>query len=590
MEINYRTATLELEKRAGSESVSATLSTDSPVQMPYGMESLSHDPSAVNLSRARNGLPLLWQHDHNELIGRIENIHLAGNRLRGELRAGNSLRAKEVWQDVHAGIVRDVSIGYSVDATPIRDGAVFIVPKWTVHEASLVSVAADPGAGIGRSLDKKKSGGNIMIETNEQKQEGPEDGWKRDKYEERTRVSEMLAIGKAHNCIDLAHRYIQEGRPLDEFKSQVLKAMFKAEPINTDAFIGMSEPETGQFSFTRALRAMMTNNRSEAPFEFEASRAVEQRLGKKAQGVFVPGEVLTRGLTKGTASDGGYTVATDLLAANFIDTLRNQTQVINLGATMLSGLVGDVAIPKQTGAATGYWVSEGSDITASQQTFGQVGLTPKTLGARTSFTRKLLLQSTPAIEEIIRNDLARVLSIELDRAAINGSGQSNQPTGILGTTGIGVVSLGTDGAAPTWGNIVDLIAAVEQYNIVGNGFLTNAKVKAKLSKTFTNQTYGDEPVWSYDTTGKALLGGYQALVSGNVPSNLTKGNASGVCSAIIFANWQDLIIGQWGALDLLLDPYTLAASGGMQVRAMLELDIAVRHAESFAVIKDALTA
>lgn len=586
-EIQYRTATLELETRAGSESVMATLSTDAPVQMPYGMEVLSHDPAAVNLSRAKKGLPLLWQHSPNEIIGRVDAIRLENGKLRGELRAGNSQRAKELWQDVHAGIIRDVSIGYSIDQAPVRQGDVFLVPRWTIYETSLVSMGADTLAGVGRSLNQKKSGGNTMIETNEHEQ--PEDGWKKDKYDERQRVAEILSIGKAHNCIELAQRYIQEGRPLDAFKSEVLKAIYRAEPIDTSGYIGISEREAGKFSFTRALRAMMTNNREEAPFEFEASRAVEQRLGKKVQGVFVPGEVLQRGLTKGTAADGGYTVATDLLAASFIDTLRNQTQVINLGAMMLSGLVGDVAIPKQTGAATGYWVSEGSDITASQQTFGQVALSPKTLGARTQFTRKLLLQSTPAIEEIIRNDLARVLSIELDRAAINGSGTNNQPKGILSTTGIGDVPIGTDGGAPTWGHIVDLVAQVEQFNVNGNGFLTNAKVKAKLSKTFTNATYGDEPVWQPGTNGGWTLAGYPALVSGNVPSNLTKGASSGVCSAIIFGNWQDLIIGQWGALDLLLDPYTLAASGGMQVRAMLELDIAVRHAESFAAIKDALT-
>lgn len=588
-EIQYRTVSLELEGRAGTDSVTATLSTDEPVQMPYGIESLSHDPGAVNLTRAKNGLPLLWGHDHSAVIGRVENIRIDGNRLRGELRAGNSQRAKELWADVHAGIIRDVSIGYSIDSKPIRHGEVFIVPRWTVYETSLVSIGADAQAGIGRSLtNQKKSGGNIMhedqIEINE-----PSDGWRKDKHQERERASEIIAIGKAHNCIELAQRYIQEGRPLDEFKSQVLKQIYRAEPVNTDANIGMSARETGQFSFTRALRAMMTNNRDDAPFEYEASRAVERQLGKKAQGIFVPGEVLqARALTKGTAADGGYTVATDLLAANFIETLRNQTQVINLGATLLSGLVGDVAIPKQTGAASAYWLSEGSDITLSQQTFGQVAMSPKTLGARTQFTRKLLLQATPAIEEIVRNDLATVLAIELDRAAINGSGQNNQPTGILGTTGIGVVSIGTDGGVPTWGNIVDLIGSVEQNNIIGNGFLTNAKVKAKLSKTFTNVTYGEDPVWQPGTNGGGMLGGYQALVSGNVPSNLTKGTGTNL-SAIVFGNWRDLIIGQWGALDLLLDPYTLAASGGMQVRAMLELDIAVRHAESFSVIKDAVT-
>lgn len=595
MQLSYRLAALELDTR-DHNSISATLSTDQPVDMPYGKEVLVHSPDAVNLTRAKDGLPLLWQHNADEIIGRVSNIRLESGRLRGDLRAGNSLKAKELWADVNDGILRDISVGYSVDEIPTRTGDQYIVNRWTIYEASLVSIGADQQAVIGRNKQNQKIYGGIKMSNdnnNSDHDQQPEDGWKTDKYEERARVTEILALGVKHKCEDLSRHHIAAGTSLATFRLSLLErigirtpAICTADPCD----IGMSEKETSGFSFTRALRAMMTNNRSEAPFEYEASRAVEQRIGKKAQGLFVPGEVLqARALTKGTAADGGYTIATDLLASSFIEILRNQTQVITLGATMLNGLVGDVAIPKQTGAAAAYWLAEGADITLSQQAFGQVTMSPKTLAARTQYTRKLLLQATPAIESIVRGDLARVLAIELDRAAVNGTGLNNQPTGILATTGgIGVVAIGTNGDVPTWGHIVDMIGTVEQANVIGNGFLTNAKVKAKLSKTFTNSTYGDDSIWQPGTNGGGMLAGYQALVSGNVPANLTKGTGSAL-SAIIFGNWADLLIGQWGPLDLLLDPYTLAASGGMQVRCMLELDIAVRHAESFSIIKDAVT-
>lgn len=596
-DIRYRTATLEIETRGKNDGiVTATLSTENSVDMPYGKEILSHEPGAVNLSRAKNGLPLLWQHNPNEIIGRVENIRLENRKLKGDLRPGNSQKAKELWQDVRAGIIKDVSIGYSIDEKPIRDGEIFIVPKWTVYETSLVSIGADAAAGIGRGIkNNQKFGGITMIENHEH-EEQPLDSWKRDKYQERERVQEILALRKRFSSAvseDDAQRAIANGVSLESFRREIVERMAAKTPMIDpigNSWIGMSEREASQFSFTRALRAMMLSDWSQAGFESEASRAVEQKLGRKAQGVFVPGEVLsfqTRGLVKSTPSAGGDLVATELLAANFIEMLRAKTQIINLGATVIGGLTGDVAIPKQTGGATAYWVAEGQDITLSQPSFGQVTLSPKTVAARTQFSRKLLLQATPDIEQIVRNDLSNVLAVELDRAAVNGSGSNNEPTGVLNTAGIGVVAIGTNGGAPTWDHIVSLIGSVEQNNVLGTGFLTNSKVKASLSKTFLNSTYGEIPIWQFAQDGEGRLAGYRALTSANVPSNLTKGTGTNL-SAIIFGNWSDLLIGQWGVLDLLLDPYTLAASGGMQVVAMLDVDIAVRHPESFAVIKDAI--
>jgi len=150
-EIVYRTITLELETR-GKDSVTATLSTETPVERPYldGYEVLSHKAGAVNLTRARQGLPLLWSHDPQQIVGRVENIRVEGSKLKGELRAGNSQKAKEIWADVNTGIIKDVSIGYSLDGKPRRDGNNFIYDKWTVFETSLVSIGADTLAGVGR--------------------------------------------------------------------------------------------------------------------------------------------------------------------------------------------------------------------------------------------------------------------------------------------------------------------------------------------------------------------------------------------------------------------------------------------------------
>jgi HK97 family phage major capsid protein len=296
-----------------------------------------------------------------------------------------------------------------------------------------------------------------------------------------------------------------------------------------------------------------------------------------------------RDLEKGTPTAGGYVVATELLVAEFIELLRNAMMVRKLGARILGGLVGDIAIPKQTGGATAYWVGESMAPTESQQSFGQLGLSPKTVGAYTDISRKLLLQSSIDVEAFVRQDLTTILALAIDLACIAGTGSSYQPTGILNTTGIGLVEIGQNGGAPTYEHIVKLWKEVAQNNaLLGSlGFLTNAIMIAKLSRTPKVAGY---PVFVIEDLpgqdGMTTMLGLPCAMSNQVPSNLVKGTSND-CSAIIFGNWADLIIAQWGAIDVLVDPYTGGAAGTVRVRVLQDIDIGIRHPESFAAIKDA---
>jgi len=232
--------------------------------------------------------------------------------------------------------------------------------------------------------------------------------------------------------------------------------------------LGMGEGEVRAYSLTRAIRAAAnhaTGQRDawkEAGLELEASQAVAKRMGRDPQGFFVPMDVQERrsperrDLNVTTGSAGGDMVATDLLADSFIDLLRNRMVVRQAGATVLTGLQGDIAIPRQTGGATAYWVAESGAPTESQQTVDQVTLTPKTVGAYTDFSRKLLKQSSMDVERFVRADLTNVIALAIDLAALHGTGASNQPTGIAATSGIGSVAGGTNGLAPAWAHIVGL--------------------------------------------------------------------------------------------------------------------------------------
>lgn len=383
---------------------------------------------------------------------------------------------------------------------------------------------------------------------------------------------------------------IQRVERIDVLEQQPTRQAQRPVPQDA-ATVGMGRRDVQRYSLVRAIRAAMTNYWRGAELEREASEATAQRLGRQPQGsFFVPADWLeSRDLLVGTASAGGNTVATDLLAQNFIDLLRNRMIVREAGATMLTGLVGNVAIPRQSGGATAYWVAENTAATESGQTFDQVAMSPKTVGAFTDISRKLLLQSSIDVESLVRMDLATVLALAIDLASLHGSGSSNQPTGIAATSGIGSVAGGTNGAAPTLAHLISLETEVAQDNAdMGRlGYITNTKVRGKLKSTAMVASTDSRMVWQ---EGAMPLNGYRGLITNQVRSDLDKGSATGVCSALFFGNWADLIVGMWGGLDILVDPYTGGTAGTVRVVALQDVDVAVRHPQSFAAMLDALTA
>lgn len=577
-------------------------SSEFAVARSFGNEVLSHEAGAANLARLNDSAPLLWNHDPNKVIGVVERAWIDEQSKRGysTVRFSRNAFAQEILADVKDGVLRNVSFAYEINDMQQR-AEDFVATKWAPFEISVVSIPADPHqVGFGRTLDSQLAATAATnpppTSTNVVPMENTPDlsVVRAEAAEaERSRISGITALCDKHNMSDLAGELVRGGKGIDEARAAVLERMGSAQkPVNDKAAdIGLTEAETRRFSFVRAINALAhpTDRRCQeaARFEFEVSDAAAKAMGKESRGLMVPAEVLRRDLTVGTATAGGNTVATDLLAANFIDLLRNKAVVMGLGTQMLTGLQGNIAIPRQTGGATGYWVAESGSPTESQQAFDQVTMSPKTLGAFTDISRKLLLQSSIDIETFVRNDLATVLALEIDRAAIHGSGASNQPTGILATSGIGSVAGGTNGAAPTWANIIGLETEVAQDNAdLGSlNYLTNTKVRGKLKGTFTNSTYGEAPVFGLD----GRMNGYNTAVTNMVSSTLTKGTSSGICSAIIFGNFADLIVGMWGSLDLMVDPYTSSTSGTVRVVALQDLDIAVRHPESFSAMLDALT-
>jgi HK97 family phage major capsid protein len=427
---------------------------------------------------------------------------------------------------------------------------------------------------------------------------------------ERTRISGITALTEKHGMADLGRQLIEGGRSLDEARAAVLEKI-GAKPVETVAPVEMAAQERAGYSLTAGIRAALTGDWSsrEAGLVRELSREVEKSgVSKTAErSFFVPFSALSKRATYVTSgpTTGGNLVATDLLADDFIEALRNGSLMLSLGVRTMPGLVGNVAIPRRSGVASTYYLStQTTAITQSESTFDQVTMSPKNLAALSKYSRQTLLQGTPGIEELVRRDLTDGLNLAVDLGILNGSGSSGQPTGIMQTSGIGSVAMGTNGGAITLEKLVDLETEVMIDNGAVNrdavAYVTNAKVMGALKKLRAGgSTTGDGP-FLVNAVGNTLgrgpagseINGYPIGVTNQVPSNLTKGTSSGVCSAVLMGDFSQAMVGFWGnGLEITVgedsDDFSKALTS---VRGIITYDVAVRHAESFAAILDVTTA
>ncbi|MDQ1345055.1 MAG: hypothetical protein QG586_585 [Pseudomonadota bacterium] len=600
-----------VERRALDETartVELAFSSEYGVDRGWGLEILEHSVSAMRLDRLRDGGPVLVEHNPKDHVGVVNQVEISDDRkARASIRFSKSQRASEVFQDVVDGIKSKVSVGYMVHKWEVdEDDETWRAVDWEPYEISFVSIPADPTVGVGRSAEPISTIRSEKIMTTESvaAPAAPAAPAAVDvqaitdqvRAKEIKRISDLESIGqsyKQYGSEALARQCINEGKQVGDLQALIMERV-KSAPVPS-AEIGMTNGEVRRFSFLRALHALAnpTDQAAQraAAFEFEASQAQAAKLGKTSRGLMVPEDVLRRDLITGTTSGtakGGNLVATDLLSGSFIDVLRNKMVLPAAGARFMAGLQGNVAIPKKTTSSTSYWVGENAAPTEGAMVFGQVTMSPKTLAAYVDFSRRLAIQSSLDVENMVRDDLTTGIAVALDEAGLGGA-KTNGPTGVRGTSGIGSVAIGTNGGAPTWASIVGLEKAVEVDNaLLGSlAYITNAAVRGKL-KTTPKQSSGVEGNFLLGESATSL-NGYNFLTTNAVPSNLTKGSATSVCSAMLFGNWSDLIIGQWSGIDLLVDPYTGSKEGTVRVTAFVDVDVAVRYAESFSAVLDYTT-
>lgn len=501
-------------------------------------------------------------------------------------------RAFDKPQEEQRGSKSDTAGAVEVPAPKITEEKQFMNEK-ILRDASgnLVRAMVDENGNITKVLELIERAGDDSRSAEQRGREA-----------EQARVRSITEMGEKYNARDLALTAIGKGTSAEEFQRSLLDHLNNpqrepAQPADgtrsgskplsemPSSQIGMSEKDIRRYSIFNVVRALANPNdaaaQRAAAFEIECSHTAQQQYGRSAKGILIPDDVL-RAFNAGGAPNtpagaqtGSYLVGTDFMAGSFIDLLRPRTTIMRLARTM-GGLVGNVEIPKQTGGATAYWIGEGDDANETTPTIGQLGLTPKTVAAYTDITRRLLMQSTPDAEAIVRGDLVAAIAQAIDYAGYYGTGTSNQPLGLANYTGINAVDFAA--ANPTYAELVQMETeiAADNADVNNMAYVLNARGRgaAKTTPKFASgSSVADAGViWEPGNT----LNGYRAEVTNQVQDG-----------DVFFGNFADLVVGMWGGLDMTVDPYSLSKSGGLRIVVFQDVDFAVRRVESFCLGRNA---
>ena len=618
--LQYRS--LEIREDAINDedrSVELSFSSEEPGERLRGFEILDHSKGAARMQRINTGAPLLWNHDPNDQIGVVDKATI-GEDKRGHaiVRFGKSQRAQEIFNDVKDRIKTLVSFGYRIhqvtDTKADNEGVnSYRVMDWEPFEISLVSIPMDMTVGVGRASGDSMNVVRVAnaetstpLKTNKTEDKNMSDIKKVEASETETRnIAEVApqafipssedkakvrreeikrqngirSLGEKFGFGDDAERAIEEGTALESFRASVTESWeAPSASINHDGLnesVGMNEKELRQFSVVKAIRDIKSGKGLNG-LEREASEQAARNAGLSLGGndFFIPAEYGKRDLEAGTDAEGGYTVATEV--GGLIEKLDAQLVSASLGATRLTGLQGNVNLPKLDGGATASWVDEEGAVSASAQTFGQLALSPKRLAVRTIYSDQLVNQSSLSVENIVRDDLIKREALALDLAAMDGSGSSNQPTGVANTSGIGSI---TFGGAPTYADYVNIWDEIAKDNAVleNLAYVTSSTSIAKGLQTAKVASSDSQMIIS-----EAPGGGFSVLGIPVVMFNQTLT----VANQLLFANWSELVIASWGARKVTVDPYSNAANGQVAVTTNCFHDIGVRHAQSFAKSSD----
>ena len=566
----------------------------------FGTEVLLHGPENVNMTWLSSGnAPFLLDHDQCEQVAVILGATLENRALKVTgLKFSRSDEGVEAQQDIDDGIRKNVSIGYIIEAlvevvAPAngQDG-VYHVTQWTPYEVSGVSIPAVQSVGFGRSKDqnfetivyrKKTQGERAMPPEAPNGAPAPEPASPVIVREMETDFDRIKGVAELNRSlfkdgVSIATKAIAEKRTFKEFWADYQPALLKESERQATLSIGMTDKDKKRFSLIRLVRALDVTDHEvsmkDAGFEVEISQEYcrQREISASRGGVVIPHEAIQLGQRAAmTSSANGAGVVQEIHSGEVIEYLRASSAIATAGARFINGLVGKFDMGRVGVGTTAYWVGEvdetGADVTASSMDIDLLQFAIKTIGAWQGMTRQMAKQTSLDVEGIIRADLYAALGDGIDKAALVGTGSSNQPTGICYTAGVGTLAFAT-AQTPLWTDIVKLETTVAEANALRGSlaYVSHPTLMGLMKSTQKGTNLG------FVVEGNEA-NGFPALRSTNAIKVAVKN--------IIFGNWNELMVGTWGGLELVVDPLTYSRKGVVGITAFQDIDVQLRHPASF---------
>jgi HK97 family phage major capsid protein len=325
----------------------------------------------------------------------------------------------------------------------------------------------------------------------------------------------------------------------------------------------VTKAEVRKFSLSRAL---LRPNEGGLERDISAQLSRQTNLGTGVGEMLIPWEVLTRDVDSSGFTGTGDTVDPITVA------LRPHSMLAGAGANIRDGAYNDVPMPVVTTGATAEWLASVGDATKSDLVFGEKVLQPKRVHVFTKISRQWLLQGGSEAEPMLREELVRAVAQLIDTAGIAGSGASNQPTGILSAASVGSV---TFGAAATVAKLADFEAAV--------GTANADTPSSRLAWVINSATRAKWRTIPKVSGGGAMLLGDDNRAIGH-PAFAT--NAAGAGNKAVFGDFSQLVVHFFAPIGVLMNPYTQAKDGFVEVHVFAYVDIGVRRPTAFAKSSD----
>lgn len=626
--LSFRESAIEIcTREEGSDPIiRASVSSETPVltcvrmgdQVIQAYEILDHKKTSIDRRRMRDGLVIQDNH-YGDQIGLIRAPEIKDGKLGGDIEFCTGERAQEIAADAAKGLRRNLSVGYMTDPSAyVQEGMKDGVPvvrslSWCPYESSFVNIPADTDVGVGRSLQYAES--DKTQNDNASEEEQKKRSYKMSEEKKTLTGDEVVEVYRLARAFQMepgqADDHIRAGGSVEDFRVMALKkaeadnkaraemdAKGKKDPAdNKRKELNMVAPDLQKeidkrFSVLNVMRHLDAARKGERSgvdigFEVEVSQEVEKLTGRKAQGIYIPHTAPVYAGKRGDpflkTSNGSAFVATNLLVGQFIDALRSRMVLDAAGVTILSGLTGDVAIPKG-GTITGGWVDgENGAGTEGKPTVTQVTGTPKTASGWTDISRRLMIQSSVDVEAFVQGELMNTVARLIEVAAFAGTNANGQPKGLASASGLNAPTIATANAITR----AEALAFIENI-MTDNAEFPNqswimrptgwANLANRLPVVGIDNTGaeggtvvagGPVPGYLLDAERKTMLG-FPYHVTTNVPNH-----------SLWFGAWSQLVIGLWSGLDLTIDPYSNSTTGAVRVVALQDADIMVRHAQAF---------